>query len=145
MQELPSPVLKRVFDSKNQYYLAVKFTLLDFYSKSLDRTFSFIVPAGLIVDGASIPRAFWRVIGHPLTSRYWTAFVIHDYLYGFSSISEKELRLERHEVDDLFYDLLRAEGVSWFRAKLMLNAVWGAGGFVFRKSPNKFIESIKED
>ena len=37
-----------------------------------------IAPAGWIVDGASIPRAFWSVIGGPLEGQYRNASVFHD-------------------------------------------------------------------
>lgn len=133
-----SPALKRVEDTKQSYYLFLTFTLLNFYSKSLDRTFTIKVPALLIIDGASIPRLLWRIIGHPLFSRFWIAFVIHDYLYGNTALTEQELRMSRGEVEKLFYDLLRDQGVSWLKAKAMYNAVRLAGGFFFRKSPNKF-------
>lgn len=145
MDALPSPTLKRVHDTNNAYYLAVKFVLINFHSKSLNKNFNFVVPSGLIVDGASIPRIFWRVIGHPLSSRYWVAFVVHDYLYGFSDISEDELDMTRKQVDLLFYDMLRAEGVGWWKGKTMLKAVRSAGWAAFRKSPNKFITEGRND
>jgi hypothetical protein len=37
-----------------------------------------IAPAGSIIDGASIPRFFWRIIGSPFIGNYRRASVIHD-------------------------------------------------------------------
>src|SRR5690242_3570669 len=36
------------------------------------------VPAGTVVDGASIPQAFWSIIGGPFEGAYRPASVIHD-------------------------------------------------------------------
>ena len=38
-------------------------------------------PAGMLTDGASIPRLLWRVAGHPYQPRVIRAAIIHDYLY----------------------------------------------------------------
>ncbi len=40
---------------------------------------SWPVPSGVQVDGASIPRVFWSIIGAPFTGKYRDASVIHDY------------------------------------------------------------------
>lgn len=37
------------------------------------------VPAGFISDGASIPRVFWWLIGHPLMGDYRRAALVHDF------------------------------------------------------------------
>lgn len=42
----------------------------------------FTVPAGTATDGASIPRALWRLCGHPLQTPRVYAALVHDYLYG---------------------------------------------------------------
>src|SRR4029077_19182020 len=37
-----------------------------------------IAPAGSVVDGASIPRALWTIVGSPYTGDYRRASVVHD-------------------------------------------------------------------
>ena len=37
------------------------------------------VPKGAIVDGASIPKILWSIVGSPYTGQYRKASVIHDY------------------------------------------------------------------
>ena len=39
---------------------------------------SWTAPAGMVTDGASIPRFFWRFIGSPYSGRYRAAALIHD-------------------------------------------------------------------
>jgi len=42
----------------------------------------YIAPAGMLTDGASIPRFFWRILDPPMYSRLFMAAVIHDAAYG---------------------------------------------------------------
>lgn len=57
------------------------------------------VPAGFIFDGASIPRFFWRIIGHPFET--WVpAACIHDWLY-YSGEHPRKLS------DEIFREALR--------------------------------------
>lgn len=92
-------------------------------------------PAGLETDGASIPRFFWRLIGHPMMPVYVEAAVIHDAGYvnklewcrknGGWLVEEHT----RKEVDDLFLHLMEALGLSWWRRRMMYLAVrWFGGG-----------------
>lgn len=136
-KHLPSPGLKRVYDSDKHYYLSEKYHL-KFYSDHLDKEVEFHIPKHFIVDGASIPRFFWRLVSHPLNPRYWVAFVVHDYLYGNSLLNIWEQNLSRHDVDELFYEMLRAEGVGWTVANTMHKAVRSGGWTSFRKNNNKF-------
>src|SRR6266568_8993689 len=39
-------------------------------------------PAGSVVDGASIPRYLWSIMGGPFEGRYRNASVLHDVAYG---------------------------------------------------------------
>lgn len=57
------------------------------------------VPEGFKTDGASIPRIFWTIVGHPM-SRYAQAAVVHDYLYHirqFTRARSDEVFLEAME------------------------------------------------
>jgi len=46
------------------------------------------VPKGFVCDGASIPRAFWHVVGHPFGA-YLRQAIIHDFLYRTQPCSRK--------------------------------------------------------
>lgn len=69
-----------------------------------------------IIDGASIPRFFWRVIGSPFVGKYRRSSVIHD-VY-----CENQLR-PAQEVHDCFKEMLLADGVSKIKTDTMYNAV----------------------
>ncbi|MDP0500697.1 MAG: DUF1353 domain-containing protein [Verrucomicrobiota bacterium JB022] len=78
------------------------------------------VPIGAKVDGASIPRALWSVIGGPFAGKYRAASVVHDFYCDVRSKPWKSV----HRV---FYNAMRASGVSEPQAKLMYAAVYFAG------------------
>ena len=78
------------------------------------------VPAGTQVDGASIPRVFWTIIGAPYTGKYREAAVIHDYYCVTKSRHWKAV----HKV---FLDGMLARGVDNFQAQLMYLAVYRFG------------------
>jgi len=90
-----------------------------------------IAPAGWIVDGASIPRAFWSVIGGPLEGQYRNASVFHDVACDQKSQPWKT-------VHRMFYNAMRCSGVNEIKAKIMYYAVynfgpcWGLGYAVMR-------------
>ena len=104
-------------------------------------TYELVCPEGLRTDGASIPRFFWRVIGHPMDLQYFEAAVVHDAGYGGKLIwrhrhGERYLAEEhtRQEVDRLFRALMKDRGVSKIRRNLMYLAVrlCGRGRWVKR-------------
>ena len=79
-----------------------------------------VVPVGYVTDGASIPRACWRVIGHPFEGLFIRPALVHD------------VRCEWHvgrweDTHREFYHNLLAEGVGRTRAWLMFQAVWHFG------------------
>lgn len=79
-----------------------------------------VAQIGDIIDGASIPRFFWRIIGGPLWGKYRRASVIHDVYCA--------LKLESwQDVHKMFWLAMRAEGCAAWRAKLMFLAVWYFG------------------
>lgn len=78
------------------------------------------VPARTQVDGASIPRAFWSMIGGPFTGKYREASVIHDY-YCASKLRHWKAA---HRV---FLDGMLARGVDKIKAQLMYLAVYRFG------------------
>ncbi|MCB0247952.1 MAG: DUF1353 domain-containing protein [Anaerolineae bacterium] len=74
--------------------------------------------AGDVIDGASIPRLFWRFIGCPFVGEYRNASVIHD-VY----CQRKAFLRPSKTVHQVFYDAMIFEGCPRWKAKLMHNAV----------------------
>lgn len=73
-------------------------------------------PAGAVVNGASIPRLFWTVIGGPFEGRYRNASVVHD-------VGCAEMRHSWEDVHRMFYEACRCGGVDEAKAKIMYYAV----------------------
>jgi len=77
-------------------------------------------PVDSIVDGASIPRIAWRMIGSPLCGRYRRASVIHDVYCA----TKNEPWQAVHRV---FAEMMAADGVPAVKRFLMAKAVWFFG------------------
>ena len=90
-------------------------------------------PKGSIIDGASIPRLFWTIVGSPFDEPYRKASVVHDV-----ACAKKTVRWE--DVHRMFYYACLCGGVSTIKAKVMFAAVfkfgprWDAGGADIRAS-----------
>lgn len=84
-------------------------------------------PAGATVDGASIPRALWSIVGSPFTGDYLRASVIHDH---YCQTQERDWKLTHLT----FWYGCRADQLSNFYANLLYAAVlrfgprWAPGG-----------------
>ena len=76
-----------------------------------------IAEAGRTIDGASIPRFFWRFIGGPFSGKYRRASVVHD-VY-----CENRAPGSSNIVHAMFYNAMRADGVGRVKAWLMWAAV----------------------
>jgi len=77
-------------------------------------------PAGSVVDGASIPKFAWSVIGGPFEGKYRNASVIHD-------VACRERKRPWEAVHETFYNGMRASGVDSLRARTMYAAVYHFG------------------
>jgi hypothetical protein len=75
-----------------------------------------VAPAGSKVNGASIPRAFWSLIGGPFDGKYRNASVLHDVAYEQKTHSWQE-------ADRMFYNAMRCSGVGVVEAKTMYYAL----------------------
>ena len=51
------------------------------------------VKAGFVFDGASIPRALWRLCGHPLEAPRIAAALAHDWIYSCKCLSRADADL----------------------------------------------------
>jgi hypothetical protein len=78
------------------------------------------VEAGVVVDGASIPRAFWSLIGGPFEGRYRNASIVHD---RFCDLRSRAWAATHR----MFYGAMRCSGVPNAKAKLMFYAVHAFG------------------
>src|SRR6266567_1946119 len=78
--------------------------------------FTWIAPSGSQVDGASIPRSLWSIMGGPFEGKYRNASVLHDVAY--------DQRNRPWEVcDRMFYNAMRCSGVSAVEAGTMYYAL----------------------
>lgn len=71
---------------------------------------------GSIINGASIPRFFWRVIGSPFIGLYREPSVIHDVYCDSKSRPAQD-------VHDCFLEMMEVNGVSDKKSATMYNAV----------------------
>jgi len=86
-----------------------------------------IVPKGFICDGASIPRVFWSIVGHPLSGGPLRAAVIHDHL-----CLQSTTRAERRFADTVFYWVLERCGVPYWRRLALFLAVRVYATFIWK-------------
>jgi Protein of unknown function (DUF1353) len=75
-----------------------------------------VAPAGSEVDGASIPRSLWSIMGGPFEGKYRNASVLHDVAY------EKHDR-PWQDCDRMFYNAMRCSGVGAVEAGTMYYAL----------------------
>lgn len=77
-------------------------------------------PAGSAVDGASIPRSLWSLMGGPFEGRYRNGSVLHDVAYDRHTRSWAQC-------DRMFYNAMRCSGVGAVEAKTMYFALYKFG------------------
>lgn len=78
------------------------------------------VPEGAWLDGASIPRPLWSIIGGPYEGKYRTASIVHDH---YCIIKTRSWR----DTHRMFHDAMRCGGVGRIKASVMFYAVYRAG------------------
>ncbi len=95
---------------------------------TLERDFTYVdphgkqwlAPTGAVINGASIPRLFWSVVGGPFEGTFRNASVLHD--------SACELQKEPWEdVHRMFYNAMRCSRVGAGKAQTMYWAVYHFG------------------
>ena len=79
-----------------------------------------IAPAGSKVDGASIPKSLWSIMGGPFEGRYRNASVLHDVAYD-------QRDRPWQECDLMFYSAMRCSGVSTVEAGTIYYALYKFG------------------
>ena len=78
------------------------------------------VPAGAWLDGASIPRAFWTLIGSPFTDKYREASIVHD---QYCIVRTRGWRPTHR----MFHEAMLCRGVGGAKARIMFYAVYRFG------------------
>jgi hypothetical protein len=79
-----------------------------------------VAPIGSVVDGASIPRYLWSIMGGPFEGKYRNASVLHDVAY-------EQHKRPWQDCDRMFYNAMRCSGVSAVEAKTMFYALYRFG------------------
>lgn len=76
------------------------------------------VPVGFQSDGASVPRAFWRLVFPNSDNQALRAAFAHDWLYR-----NHPEGWTKEEADKMFYEVLQEDGISKWRAWLAYKGV----------------------
>lgn len=63
---------------------------------------------GTSIDGASIPRPLWSLVGSPYSGDYRRASIVHDVACAAAATPS-----ERRRADKMFFEACRAGGCSW--------------------------------
>ena len=78
------------------------------------------VPTGAWLDGASIPRPLWSLIGGPFEGRYRNASIVHDH-YCITKTRPWQ------DVHRMFYEAMRCSGTGATQARIMYYSVYRFG------------------
>ena len=97
-----------------------KMTLREDFSFVDPNNRRWVAPSGSVVDGASIPPAFWTFVGGPFEGQYRKASVVHD-------VGCIEMTAPWEDVHRMFYDACVAGGVDEQTAKVLYYAVYHFG------------------
>lgn len=92
------------------------------------------VPLGFTCDGASIPRLFWPLIGHPLSSTVIRSGALHDHLYWRHSFDRRPITRRRADLE--FRYALAVDGTGVVRRWLMWAAVRAFGYWAWHSIKN---------
>ena len=116
-------------ESDDIYTLLRDFTLIT-------QKYKITVKAGFDFDGASIPKAFWSVIGSPFNGAYVPPAVIHDGLYASEA-------LPREVCDEIFLELMKQFGVSYVKRYSMYWSVRAGGTLVWKNHTKEEVKKYK--
>lgn len=89
------------------------------------RVFCLDVKAGFVFDGASIPRALWRVCGHPLEAPRIAAALAHDWIYASKMVP-------RADADLIYRTICRMVGIGAFSRNVEYAALRLCGWVAWR-------------
>lgn len=103
-------ILKTIVGEKRKMLLVDDLFFTDQHGKTWH------APKDITVDGASIPRVFWRLIGGPWSGLYKRASIIHDHYCNVKTETYKS-------VHNMFKEAIVADGVGSWKAWWMFKAV----------------------
>lgn len=95
-------------------------TLVEPFAYVDPRDARWAAPVGAVVNGASIPRAFWSLIGGPFEGRFRNGSVVHDVA---CVVRDRPWQ----QVHRMFHDACRCGGVAAAKAAMMYYAVYHFG------------------
>jgi hypothetical protein len=107
MSSFTEDVLLRPAKNRNRWILENSITYYVGEEWSTDRI---IIPAWYEFDGASIPKFFWSLVGHPMDTQVLRAALVHDYIYT------NERRRGRKQADDIFLEAMLVLWVNIYKA-----------------------------
>jgi hypothetical protein len=84
-----------------------------------DKEYKFTVSKGYCYDGASIPRAFWRIIGSNTDNKFLIPALVHDVLCE----NHQYVNYDRKFSTEVFNALLKVSGVYPLKRFVMKNSV----------------------
>lgn len=93
-------------------------------------------PNGWTWNGSSIPWVFTALFGTPKIGCHVPASVLHDFYYQTADNHKHE----RRQVDEMYYQAVRANGVGLVKAKTMYFALRVGGGRAFKRTNSKIDE-----
>lgn len=97
----------------------------EFYYIDKDQK-KWLVPVGGELNGATIPRVLWSIIGSSYVGAYRRASVVHDFFVGEGNNPDVAYQ-KRREADKMFFRACRTDGCSWrFAAKLYIGVSIGS-------------------
>ena len=103
----------------------------------------FVIPAGFEHDGASVPRLAWTLSGIRPDGLIRAAALIHDALYQHAGdmprrwVRPEHRTFTRAEADWVFYEVMAAAGVGWWKRNVAYTAVRVGGWLAWRSSSRR--------
>jgi hypothetical protein len=142
------PPIAPVYDSDCKYFTYKDWGICFIYDLYMIEIF---IPRLFIFDGASIPKFFWRLVGHPYQPRFVVPALVHDPLFGkingrikiwvdgvqLSNIESNNF-FTRSMTDGIFKGLLKEEKNYGLKVRWMYRGVRLGGWTRFRKAENEF-------
>jgi Protein of unknown function (DUF1353) len=108
-------------------------------------------PKESVVDGASIPRSLWSLVGSPYTGDYRRASIVHDIACDRAGTD----KVARRAADRMFFEACRAGGCSKWDATVLyvgvrIGAWWGHVASVdaargLRRAPSMIDVQLQQD
>lgn len=94
------------------------------------------------LNGATIPRTLWTIVGSPYVGKYRRASIVHDFYVGEGKNDNVTYR-ERRKADKMFYRACRTDGVKQKYATALYIAV-SLGSWASQKKLKNFNVATSE-